>query len=35
MKVLVIGGGNMGLTYAEGIADSVYLNRRKLMIQDI
>jgi pyrroline-5-carboxylate reductase len=35
MKVLVIGGGNMGLTYAEGMADSVYLNRRKLMIQDI
>jgi len=25
----------MGLTYAEGMADSVYLNRRKLMIQDI
>lgn len=35
MKVLVIGGGNMGLTYAEGMANSVYLNRRKLMIQDI
>lgn len=35
MKVLVIGGGNMGLTYAEGMADSVYLNRRKLMNQDI
>ncbi len=35
MKVLVIGGGNMGLTYAEGMADSVYLNRRKLMIQDV
>ncbi len=25
----------MGLTYAEGMADSVYLNKRKLMIQDI
>lgn len=35
MKVLVIGGGNMGLTYAEGMADSVYLNRRKLMIHDV
>jgi pyrroline-5-carboxylate reductase len=35
MKVLVIGGGNMRLTYAEGMAASVYLNRRKLMIQDI
>ena len=35
MKVLVIGAGNMGLTYAEGMADSVYLNRRKLMVYDI
>lgn len=35
MKVLVIGAGNMGLTYAEGMADSPLLNRRKLMIYDI
>ena len=25
----------MGLTYAEGMANSVYLNRRKRIIQDI
>lgn len=35
MKVLVIGAGNMGLTYAEGMAKSTLLNRRKLMIYDI
>lgn len=35
MKVLVIGGGNMGLTYAEGMARSTYLNRRKLMVFDV
>ncbi len=35
MKVLVIGAGNMGLTYAEGMAKSPLLNRRKLMIYDI
>ncbi|WP_313111464.1 pyrroline-5-carboxylate reductase [Aequorivita sediminis] len=35
MKVLVIGAGNMGLTYAEGMADSPLLNRRKLMIFDV
>lgn len=35
MKVLVIGGGNMGLTYAEGMATSPLLNRRKLMIYDL
>lgn len=35
MKVLVIGGGNMGYTYAEGMANSTFLNRRKLMIYDI
>lgn len=34
MKVLVIGGGNMGLTYAEGMVESGFLNRRKLMIFD-
>tara|TARA_R110002020_G_scaffold82497_4_gene204363 strand:- start:8861 stop:9724 length:864 start_codon:yes stop_codon:yes gene_type:complete len=35
MKVLVIGAGNMGLTYAEGMAKSPYLNRRNLMIHDV
>ncbi len=35
MKVLVIGGGNMGLTYSEGMAKSPLLNRRKLMIHDL
>lgn len=35
MKVLVIGAGNMGLTYSEGMAQSAFLNRRKLMIHDI
>lgn len=35
MKVLVIGAGNMGLTYAEGMAASPFLNRRKLMVFDV
>lgn len=35
MKVLVIGAGNMGLTYAEGMAASSFLNRRRLMIYDV
>ena len=35
MKVLVIGAGNMGLTYAEGMASSTFLNRRKLMVYDV
>jgi len=35
MKVLVIGAGNMGLTYSEGMANSPLLNRRKLMIHDV
>lgn len=35
MKVLVIGAGNMGLTYAEGMAKSPFLNRRNLMIYDV
>ena len=35
MKVLVIGAGNMGLTYAEGMASSTYLNRKKLMVYDV
>lgn len=34
MKTLVIGAGNMGLTYAEGMAKSAMLNRRNLMIFD-
>ncbi|PKP43675.1 MAG: pyrroline-5-carboxylate reductase [Bacteroidetes bacterium HGW-Bacteroidetes-13] len=34
MKVLVIGGGNMGMTYAEGMSSSPLLNRKKLMIYD-
>lgn len=34
MKVLVIGGGNMGVTYAEGMATSPLLNKRKMMILD-
>lgn len=35
MKVLVIGAGNMGLTYSEGMANSPLLNRRKLIIHDV
>ena len=35
MKVLVIGAGNMGLTYSESMAHSSYLNRRKLMMYDV
>ncbi|WP_439151407.1 pyrroline-5-carboxylate reductase [Winogradskyella sp.] len=34
MKVLVIGAGNMGLTYAEGMASSPLLNKHKLRIYD-
>lgn len=35
MKVLVIGAGNMGLTYAEGMVTSPLLNKRNLRIYDI
>lgn len=35
MKVLVIGGGNMGLTYSEGMAKSPLLNQKNLMIYDV
>lgn len=35
MKVLVIGGGNMGLTYAEAIANSKFLKDKDLMILEI
>jgi pyrroline-5-carboxylate reductase len=34
MRVLVIGAGNMGLTYAEGMSKSSLLNRHNLMIYD-
>ncbi len=34
MKVLVIGAGNMGLTYSEGMATSPSLNTHKLRIFD-
>lgn len=34
MRVLVIGAGNMGLTYAQGMAKSSLLNRHNLMIYD-
>ncbi|WP_179004998.1 pyrroline-5-carboxylate reductase [Winogradskyella forsetii] len=34
MRVLVIGAGNMGLTYAEGMAESSLLSRHKLRIFD-
>ncbi|MEL0457524.1 pyrroline-5-carboxylate reductase [Flavobacteriaceae bacterium SZ-1-7] len=34
MKVLVIGAGNMGLTYTEGMANSSLLSKHKLRIYD-
>lgn len=34
MKILVIGAGNMGLTYAEGMAQSPLLSKHKLRIYD-
>jgi pyrroline-5-carboxylate reductase len=34
MRVLVIGAGNMGLTYAEGMSKSSLLNRHNLRIYD-
>jgi len=34
MKVLVIGAGNMGLTYAEGMASSPLISKNKLRIYD-
>ncbi|HDZ13902.1 hypothetical protein LCGC14_0721680 [marine sediment metagenome] len=34
MKVLVIGAGNMGLTYAEAMSKSKLLNKRNVMILD-
>jgi pyrroline-5-carboxylate reductase len=34
MKVLVIGAGNMGLTYAEAVSKSDFLKNRDLMILD-
>lgn len=34
MKVLVIGAGNMGLTYSEGMSSSTLLGKQKLRIYD-
>jgi pyrroline-5-carboxylate reductase len=34
MKVLVIGAGNMGLTYAEGMSKSKLLKKRNIMMLD-
>lgn len=34
MKVLVIGAGNMGLTYAQGMSKSKFLKKRNIMILD-
>ncbi|MBU2927564.1 pyrroline-5-carboxylate reductase [Winogradskyella psychrotolerans] len=34
MKVLVIGAGNMGFTYAEGMAESPLISKHKLRIYD-
>ena len=34
MKVLVIGAGNMGLTYSEGMASSPLLGKHNLKIFD-
>lgn len=34
MRILVIGGGNMGHTYAEGISNSPYAEHHKIMICD-
>ncbi|WP_431137256.1 pyrroline-5-carboxylate reductase [Psychroserpens mesophilus] len=34
MKILVIGAGNMGLTYSEGMANSPLLKKHKLRIYD-
>ncbi len=34
MKVLVVGAGNMGLTYSEGMAESSLLSKHKLRIFD-
>ncbi|MBU2947614.1 pyrroline-5-carboxylate reductase [Zobellia uliginosa] len=34
MKVLVIGAGNMGLTYAEGMSKSKLLNKKNIMVLD-
>jgi pyrroline-5-carboxylate reductase len=35
MKILVIGAGNMGLTYAEGMASSPLLSKHKLSIYEV
>ena len=35
MKILMIGAGNMGLTYALGMANSPFKNKRNIMIYDV
>ena len=34
MKVLVIGAGNMGLTYAKGMSKSKLLKKENIMVLD-
>lgn len=34
MKVLMIGAGNMGLTFAEGMVDSPFIKKKHLLIYD-
>jgi len=34
MKVLMIGAGNMGLTFAEGMVDSPHIKNKHLLIYD-
>lgn len=34
MKVLMIGAGNMGLTFAEGMIDSPHIRDKHLLIYD-
>ena len=34
MKILVIGAGNMGLTYAQGMSKSKLLKKKNIMILD-
>ena len=34
MKILVIGAGNMGLTYAEGMSKSKLLKKKNIMVLD-
>jgi pyrroline-5-carboxylate reductase len=34
MKILVVGAGNMGLTYAQGMSKSKLLKKKNIMILD-